>query len=172
MKRLLLVRHAKSSWDDPGLPDRERPLNKRGKRDAPWMGQLLKKRGYAPDRILTSPAKRALKTASKLAKELGYPQDRIEVREGIYLRGVDELTELIATLDPGWRRVLLVGHNPELSELAHRLTRADLADLPTCGAVSIAFDAASWRDCARGGGHLEFFERPPKPDERLDASRE
>lgn len=163
MKNLILVRHAKSSWDDPTLPDQERPLSKRGKRDAPVMGRLLKQRGWVPDLILSSQATRAIKTANKLARELGYPKKRIEVREGIYLRGVDELVGLIAALDDHCQRVMLVGHNPEFTELAKRLTHAEIDNVPTCGVVSIVFEPASWKDCAHVGGRLEFFERPAKP---------
>jgi len=162
MKNLVLVRHAKSSWDDPALLDRERPLSKRGKRDAPVMGRLLKARGLAPDLILSSPAKRARKTAVKIAREIDYPKARIEIREDIYLRGVDELVDLIAALDDRWTRVMLVGHNPELTELANRLAQADILDLPTAGVVSIVFDTDTWRGCARGRGRLDLFERPPK----------
>jgi len=163
MKNLILIRHAKSSWDDATLADRERTLNKRGKRDAPAMGQLLKGKGLLPGRILSSPAKRALKTAKLIAEEVGYPKNKIDVREDAYERGVDALVKLVAGLEDGWDRVYLVGHNPELTELANRLTGAGIENVPTCGVVSVEFSASRWRDGAKEGGALAFFERPPKP---------
>ncbi len=162
MKNLILIRHAKSSWDDPSLIDRERPLNKRGKRDAPCMGRMLKQRELPPDLILSSPAKRALKTAKLVAGEIGYPKKRIEVREEIYAQGVEALLKLLAGLDDARERVFMVGHNPELTDLANRLTGADIGNVPTCGVVSVEFNRNHWRDCVLEGGRLGFFERPPK----------
>ena len=162
MKNLILIRHAKSSWDDASLTDRERTLNKRGKRDAPAMGRLLKEKGLRPDHILSSPAKRALKTAKLIAEQLDYPKKKIDTKDEIYGQGLDALVELIAGLDDGWDRVFLTGHNPELTELANRLIGAGIDNVPTCGVVSVVFSAQHWRDCAREGGRLAFFERPAK----------
>ena len=163
MKNLLLIRHAKSSWNDPSLNDLDRTLNKRGKRDAPAMGRWLMEKNLVPDLILSSPAKRALKTAKLIAGELGYPNNQIEVRESSYIQGLDALIELIGGLDDGLARVVLVGHNPVLTDLANRLTGAGIHNVPTCGIVSVEFALPSWRDCAREGGRLALFERPAKP---------
>ena len=163
MKNLILIRHAKSSWDDPALSDLERPLNKRGKRDAPVMGRLLKEKGLLPDVILASHAKRSLKTATKIAREVGYPKGRIETREAIYLHGVDALIELIRALDDHNNRVFLIGHNPDLTDLTNLLTGSNIANVGTCGVVSIEFPSISWRDISEGCGRLALFERPPKP---------
>ena len=162
MKNLLLIRHAKSSWADASLADWERPLNPRGKKDAPAMGRRLKSKGLLPDAIIASPAKRALQTAKLIACELGFPRQRIARREEIYAQGLDALVALVAGLPEDWERVFVVGHNPELTDLANRLCAAGIEKLPTCGVASIEFAAATWRDCARGGGRLAFFERPPK----------
>ena len=162
MKNLLLIRHAKSSWDDPLLSDQERPLNKRGKRDAPAMGLILKEKGLHPDLMLSSPAKRSLKTAKLIAEAIDYPKKHIKVHEGIYEQGLDALVELILGLDRSLDRVFLVGHNPELTDLANRLTGAGIENVPTCGIVSITFDLTHWKDCALTGGQLAFFERPAK----------
>jgi len=161
MKNLILIRHAKSSWNDAALSDRARPLNKRGKRDAPQMGRLLKDKGLPPDAILSSPAKRALKTAKLIAAEIGYPKQRIDVREEIYEQSPAALVELVAGLEAGWNRVFLVGHNPELTDLANRLTGSNIENVPTGGIVSVEFSASSWRECAQEGGRLALFERPP-----------
>lgn len=163
MKNLILIRHAKSSWDDPDLGDLERPLNKRGKRDATTMGRRLRELSLMPDRILASPAKRAVKTAKLIAEELDYPKKRIEIREAAYMQGAAALAGLVAGLDDDWERVFLVGHNPDLTELANRLAGAGIDNVPTCGIVSIEFTQADWRDCAAQGGRLALFERPPKP---------
>ena len=163
MKNLILIRHAKSSWDDPSLSDRERPLNNRGKRDAPAMGLLLREKGLLPDHILSSPAKRALKTAKMIAEEIDYPKKRIEVNEDIYEQDINALIELIGKLDDGLKCVYLIGHNPELTDLVNRLTGAGIDNVPTCGIVSVEFSLSSWMDCALKGGKLALFERPAKP---------
>src|SRR5437762_9041010 len=122
MKTLILVRHAKSSWDDTSLPDKDRPLNNRGKRDAPKMGERLAKRGAKPDLILSSPAKRALKTAEIIAKKLDYKRKDIVVDDRLYAVKPDDLLGVIRKLGDKLERVMVFGHNPELTELAHRLS--------------------------------------------------
>ena len=99
MKTIILVRHAKSSWKDPGLNDFDRPLNKRGKKNAPLMGQKLKERQVMPDLVLSSPAKRARKTATAIAKAVGYPKKRIVFDDNMYHGGARYLFEMIKNLD-------------------------------------------------------------------------
>lgn len=165
MRNLILIRHAKSCWDDPSLTDLERPLNKRGKHDAPAMGRLLQERKLVPDLIVSSPAKRALKTATKIAKTLGYDKVRIEIRAEIYMQGLEALLDIVSNLPADVRRAYLVGHNPELTDLANRLTDGHIDNVPTCGVVSIEFSKGSWHQCAKEKGRLAFFVRPPKaPD--------
>jgi phosphohistidine phosphatase len=122
MKTLFLVRHAKSSRDDPSLPDRERPLDDRGKRDAPKMGKRLAKRDVKLDLLVSSPALRALKTAHLIAEEIGYKRKDIVVDDRLYASSPDDLLAVIRALDTKLDRVMLVGHNPEFSDLAHRLS--------------------------------------------------
>lgn len=98
-----------------------------------------------------------------IAEEIDYPKKRIEVREEIYEQGINALIELIGKLDDGLKRVCLIGHNPELTDLANRLTGAGIHNVPTCGIVSVEFSLPSWRDCALKGGRLGLFERPAKP---------
>lgn len=162
MKNLILIRHAKSSWKDPTLSDRDRPLNSRGKRDAPAIGALLKKSRLAPDLILSSPALRARKTARKIARQVGFDPERIVVRDEIYLQDISSLLGVIADLDDRHGRVYLVGHNPELTDLANQLTGADIENIPTCGVVSVEFANDSWRECAWMKGRLVLFLRPEK----------
>jgi len=143
VKTLFLVRHAKASRDDPSLADRDRPLNKRGLNDAPAMGKRLHKQTI--DRIVSSPALRALTTAQLFADELGIARRSIVIDERIYATSADELLALIHELDDGHGCVMLFGHNPEFSELAARLAGRDV-DMPTCAVARLRFDAASWAD--------------------------
>ena len=143
MKTLFLIRHAKSSWDDTALPDKERPLNDRGRRDAPKMGERLAKRDVKPDLILSSPAVRALSTAEIIAEKLDYRRKDIVVTERLYAAEVDELLDVIQQLRDEVERVMLFGHNPELTELAHRLS-AEITHMPTCAVAEFTFDAKSW----------------------------
>ncbi len=145
MKKLILVRHAKSSWDDPTLSDQDRPLNDRGKRDAPKMGERLAKRGVAPDLILSSPAVRALTTAQIIAEKIGYDHKAIVADRRIYGAQISTLLYLIQELDDRHNQVMLFGHNPELSELAHRFSKT-IDDLPTCAVVELTFDVERWVD--------------------------
>jgi phosphohistidine phosphatase len=149
MKTLFLVRHAKSSRDDPALPDKDRPLNGRGKRDAPKMGKRLAKRHVRPDLILSSSARRALKTAKIIAKELGYKQKDIVVDDRLYAVGADDLLRVIGGLDDKQNCVMLFGHNPELTELAHRLS-SRITGMPTCAVAEFTFDAKSWSNIGKG----------------------
>jgi phosphohistidine phosphatase len=143
MKTLFLIRHAKSSWDDTSLADRDRPLNDRGRRDAPKMGERLAKRDVSPDLILSSPAVRALETAEIIAKKLDYRRKDIVVDDRLYAVAADDLLDVIHKLDDKLRRVMLFGHNPELTELAHRLS-GKISHLPTCAVAEFRFDAKLW----------------------------
>ena len=143
MKTLFLVRHAKSSRNEPALPDKDRPLNDRGKRDAPKMGERLAKREVTPDLILSSPAKRALETAQIIAKKLDYRLADIVVDEQLYATGADDVLHVIRKLGAKPKSVMLFGHNPELTELAHRLSNK-ISQLPTCAVAEFTFDAKSW----------------------------
>jgi phosphohistidine phosphatase len=122
MKTLFLIRHAKSSWDDTALPDKDRPLSDRGRRDAPKMGKRLAKRDVKPDLILSSPARRALTTAEIIAKKLDYKRKNIVVADRLYSGAVHDLLNVVQKLGDKLQRVMLFGHNPELTELAHRLS--------------------------------------------------
>jgi len=143
MKTLFLIRHAKSSWGDTALPDEDRPLNDRGRRDAPKMGERLAKRDVKPDLILSSPAMRAVKTAEIIAKKLDYGRKDIVVDDRLYAVGADDLLDVIHKLSDKLDRVMLFGHNPELTELAHRLS-SKITHMPTCAVAEFTFDAKSW----------------------------
>jgi len=135
MKRLVLIRHAKSSWENLQQRDFERPLNKRGEHDAPLMGEELKRRGIHLDHMLASPATRAITTARSIAKATGFENKRIEEVPGIYEASPDTLLQLIRNLDKHVKTVALVGHNPGLTMLANRLGDRFIDNIPTCGVV-------------------------------------
>jgi len=159
MKRLYLVRHAKSSWSEPGLGDFDRPLNKRGKHDAPRMGEHLRSvRQVHPDYVVCSTAKRVRSTAKRLLKALEYAKERVVWDERIYSGHSDDVLGMIRCIDNEHREVMVIGHNPDMTELAHVLTGAHIANVPTCGVVCIDFDVDSWADVCLGS--LVFFEVP------------
>jgi phosphohistidine phosphatase len=143
MKALFLIRHAKSRWDAPSLADIDRPLNHRGKRDAPKVGERLAKRRVKPDLILSSPAMRALATAEIIAKKPDYRRRNIVVDDRPYAVEADELLDVIRQLDDRAQSVMLIGHNPELTELAHRFA-SEITHLPTCAVAEFTFDAKWW----------------------------
>lgn len=160
MKRLTLVRHAKSSWDDPELEDFERPLNRRGLRDAPVMGERLAARGLCPDLLLSSPARRARDTAEALATALGLPQARLQLRQEIYEADPDALLALILGLPPELNHVFLVGHNPGLTDLGGLLVPGAPKHLPTCAVLVVDFAILSWAQVAPGRGVVAWHDFP------------
>ena len=161
MKTLFLVRHAKSSWDAPALADKERPLDARGKRDAPKVGKRLAKAGAKPDLILSSPAKRALTTARIIAKELDYKRKNIVVDDRLYAAEADVVLDVIQRLETEARCVMLFGHNPELTELAHRLS-SKITRMPTCAVAEFTFDVKSWTRIGKVEPATAVVSFPPK----------
>lgn len=159
-KTLILVRHAKSSWDSPGLDDRERPLNERGKKDVPRMGKFLSDKGIRPGLITSSPAVRARKTAEGIAKELGFKKSEVRIDERLYTFDEDALLRVIWGLDDGLDEVMVVGHNPAVTALLNRLTRAGVDNVPTCGAAVVEIRSESWAGADDGRGSLVSFDYP------------
>lgn len=163
MKRLYIIRHAKSSWGDPDLADIDRPLNKRGEKDAPFMGKrLIEQHKANPDLILSSPAKRALRTARIIAKEIDYPKEKIEIKDSLYGSGVGAMLNVIQYLDDSLDEVMLFGHNPDLTSLAIYLSNHEVDNIPTCGIFCVDFDIQSWNDVQKGKGIFKFFDYPKK----------
>ena len=162
MKNLIVIRHAKSSWDDPTVADKDRRLNKRGERDAPFMGKQLHARGLMPDRMVCSPARRALDTARFIAGQVRYNVDAIDIRDALYMEGESALMSIVQGLDDAWSRVYLIGHNPDLTRLVDRLTGDGVDHMPTCGIAAIDFDMKSWSHIMVGSGKLAFFDCPKR----------
>jgi len=157
MKSIFFIRHAKSSWEDSSLSDIERPLNKRGLRDAPFMAKLLKGKSIAPDRIVTSPANRAFTTATYFAKELDIHENSMVVRKKIYHAYPEDVLSIIRTLDNSDETVLMFGHNPCFTSIANRFSSDYIPNVPTCGIVQVDADVSEWTDFQEYGDLRAFY---------------
>ena len=162
MKTLTLIRHAKSSWDDLSLTDAERPLNRRGERDAPKMAERLLARGLKPDLIVASPAVRASTTADIIASGLGYPRDRIVRERSLYHASLDDLLDVTASQDDQLNSLVLVGHNPGLTMYANLLVPGLTHNVPTTGIVSVSLERDDWSLYVEPRASLDFFDYPKK----------
>ena len=162
MLKLTLIRHAKSSWDDPALSDFDRPLNKRGKKNAPLMGKVIRKRGLVFDQIVSSPALRAITTARLIAGKLDFPEQAIQQREELYAASVDELLDCVHSLASQTENIALVAHNPGLTDFCNYLSGESIANLPTCAVAVIEFDLDDWEAVSDESGRLALYEYPRK----------
>ena len=159
MKTLLVLRHAKSSWNDPALDDHERPLNKRGRRDAPRVGALVREYGLIPDLVISSDAVRARLTAEAVAEEARYAGE-ILLDPHLYLAGPADILSLLPTVQENAKTVMIVGHNPGLETLVEQLT-GERQDLPTAALAQIDLPIDQWRDLTRSTrGTLVGLWRP------------
>ena len=162
MKTLYLVRHAKSSWKKAHLADIDRPLNSRGKRDAPFMGKLLSEKGVKPDALISSPAKRARKTAFAFAEALDYPKSQIKLNPKVYEASVQDLFLVINNWDNALDVVMLFGHNLSYIYFANLYAKPPLDNVPTAGVVAIEFEVDQWKEVNNENGKVLFFEYPKK----------
>ena len=144
MKTLLLMRHAKSSWKDESLDDHDRPLNKRGKRDAPRMGEFLREQRLIPDYVLCSTARRARKTAEAVAYGAGY-RGETRITSELYMAPPARMLELLAETPEPANCVLLISHNPSLEDLLEQLTGQSRA-LTTAALAHLQLDVTNWRE--------------------------
>lgn len=160
MMNLFLCRHAKSSWSEPGLADKERPLNERGKNDAPLMGNILKNKQEFPDLIISSPAKRALKTAKLIAEKLDYKTKNIEVNKNLYMAGINEFIDVISHINIDHKNVMLFSHNYGITDFANYISNSDIQNIPTCGIVKISFVIKNWQEIQNTKGNLQYFIYP------------
>ena len=162
LKILLLLRHGKSSWNDPSLDDHDRPLKKRGRRAATRIGEEIVARDLVPDRIVSSTARRASQTARRTSKKMTPPPPIVE-EPRLYFEGPRDHLEVLASLGGNSDRILLVGHNPNLEELVHRLT-GELPVLPTAALVCIDLEIESWTEAPAAKGRLRLVVRPRELD--------
>lgn len=144
MKQLYLVRHAKSDWGNSGASDFERELNERGLRDAPAMGRWLATQSVKPRIMLSSPARRALHTAEMLAEGMGFPTALIFHEPRIYEAHTGALQEIIEESDDSIDSLMLVGHNPAMTQLVNTLSGKRVDNLPTCSIAALQFDVTRW----------------------------
>ena len=161
MKSLYLLRHAKSSWDDNFASDRERPLNARGEKSAPLMGQRFCQRGENIDLILSSPAKRARDTAALFASECRYLVDEILLNEALYFLGPGSIEELIRLQSSRQSSMMLVFHNPDITTLVNSLDyRFHIDNVPTCGLLKFDCDIKCWSEWSPGCNRFEYYDYP------------
>ncbi|OEK03846.1 hypothetical protein BFP97_12110 [Roseivirga sp. 4D4] len=160
MKRLFIVRHAKSSWNSPYLSDFDRPLNKRGKRDLPDMANRFLEMGYPVDLIVASPAKRAWVTAKRFAKALDISNDNFLDDERFYHASTSILMEVISNIDDSVNNLMIFGHNPGLTSLIGKLSDFNLYNLPTCAVCGIEFPFDSWREIQNHQGEKFYYDFP------------
>jgi phosphohistidine phosphatase len=159
-KTLLMVRHGKSSWKHSGQADHERPLLKTGIERTDRMGQFLLSKGILPDLVVSSHAVRAFETAKILAGVLGYPIHEIQIERNIYYFGSDGLFDLAMALPDDKEVVMLVGHNPAMTQLANVFLEQKLDYLPTTGMVSVRIDADKWEELPVADNQVAFLATP------------
>jgi phosphohistidine phosphatase len=162
MKTLLLLRHAEASGTEAGRRDFDRPLNEHGRQQAVAVGRLLRQRRIEPDRIIYSPAERARQTAALVVEAAGLVPSGLEDDARIYEAGTPTLFEIVSQLEDDARTVLLVGHNPGISDLLAHLTGED-GHLRTAALALVSFDVEEWRGVRAQAGRLEWTIAPEKP---------
>jgi phosphohistidine phosphatase len=160
MKILLLIRHAKSSWDNSDQGDLQRPLNDRGKRDAPIMARRLQKAGISPDRLVSSPATRALQTAEAFNQVFGGDKKAIKIVADLYHASPSAFREVLAGLDNGDQTVAMFSHNPGITAFVNMLTAVRVDNMPTCSIFAVQSNAEGWSDFVDAGVKFWFFDYP------------
>jgi phosphohistidine phosphatase len=159
MKKLFLVRHAKSDWNNPTLKDIERHLNERGYANANQMSQEFK---VTPDIIITSPAIRAISTALIFARNLNYNANNITIKQELYDTSVKDYLSVVHSADDKFKTVMLFAHNPTISDFANSLMKSHSIEMPTCAIVGISFNIENWKDVKVNTGEQILFDFPKK----------
>lgn len=162
-RTLVLVRHAKSSWANPLQSDYDRPLNDRGTKDAPVMGERLKKTGLIPDLIVSSTAKRAVQTAKRLAEAIGYDPENIVWNNQLYHCIPSVFEEVIRDIDDNAKTLLIVAHNPGITQFVNELSKKfSIDNMPTCAMVAAHVKTKTWNDFANANKEVFYFDYPKK----------
>jgi phosphohistidine phosphatase len=159
-KTLFLIRHAKSSWNDPSLPDFERPLNERGKKDAPEMAKRLRDKKIKIDIFISSPAKRAKQTCKYFTKEFDLKKIDIILEPKLYEAGEEAFYSVAESLKNKWENVAIFSHNPGITSFANSLTETRIDDMPTCSIFAIKIDEDKWKDFRNAKKEFWFFDSP------------
>lgn len=165
MKQLLLIRHAKSSWADAGMEDFERPLNERGKMDAPEIAKRLLKKNIKIDAFISSAAKRAQKTCALFMKEFNADKEKMIVKQKLYLAPPELFLRCITAIDDEYNTIAVFAHNPGITEFANTLTTVRVDDMPTCSVYAISIDTDKWSNFSNAKKQFWFFEYPKKSKE-------
>ena len=160
MKTLYLVRHGKAGWRHREVNDAERPLKKKGIEESQMMALHLSEKDIHPDLLITSPAKRSIQTARILAEELGLPKNKVIENASIYNASLEEVMTVILGLDDNFSRVMIIGHDPSLANVAAYLTGHIVEKIPTAGAVEITFNTTHWSKLSEESGHIQFSISP------------
>ncbi len=168
MKTLILVRHAKSSWDSFDIQDFDRPLNDRGKRDAPDMAARLKEKGLKVDALVSSPARRAKKTAKVFAEGLKKEKGDVIFIDRLYGADVATLKEVVSSLEDKYEAVALFAHNPGLTEYANTLSTVRIDNMPTCALFAVQASVNKWSQFADAEKSFLFFDYPKNPLGQFD----
>jgi len=163
MKTLIIVRHAKSSWDDMTQKDIDRPLNDRGKKDAPEMAQRLKEKGIKPDALISSPARRARKTARYFAEVFDLGKKDIDIEDALYEASIAAFEKVTEGLKNKWSTVVLFSHNPGITEFANTLTNVRIDDMPTCAVFAVSIHTDEWLNFKTAAKRFLFFDYPRNP---------
>lgn len=161
MKKLFLIRHAKSSWKHEGVLDMDRPLKGGGIRDAYNSAQWLNEHSDSPQLILSSPATRALHTALIFSKGLGYPIADIKIEEKLYEATRQDLTQVVQSIDDSCQAVMVFGHNPTITNFVNRCIDHRIDNVPTTGVACLKFDIDSWAQLNEKA-ELLFFDYPKR----------
>ena len=159
-KTLILVRHAKSDWGNPGLDDFDRPLNERGKKDAPAMAHRLLDKKIKIDAFIASPAKRAAKTAKFFAETFKRKKDDIIFKEKLYLAEPATFFSVIANADDKFDSIAIFSHNYGITDFANMLTDVRIDNIPTCGVFAVKADCNKWADFKDAKKEFWFFDYP------------
>jgi phosphohistidine phosphatase len=162
MKTLLIIRHAKSNWDNVLVADIDRSLNERGRKDAPSMAQRLLRSGIQIDLFVSSPAKRARSTAELFVREFGRQEKDILFIPELYHAAVQTFKETIIGLDDRYANVALFSHNPGITAFVNTLTSVRVDDMPTCGIFAVTSPVANWSDFLGTGREFWFFDYPKR----------
>lgn len=169
MKILIVLRHGKSSWSDPGLTDRDRPLKPKGERRTRKVAEYIRDHWNLPlDRIVTSPVVRAAQTARIVADILGVPESHLITDERLYDAEPFDCLDVFCGMDDHWNAVMVVGHNPSLTCLVNRFLPEPLDNLPTSGCVGLRFDVRNWADIAEATSEVLFVLIPKQLELNCD----
>ncbi|MCF6172296.1 MAG: histidine phosphatase family protein [Campylobacteraceae bacterium] len=162
MKKIYLIRHAKSSWKEEGISDFQRQLNKKGKVDLTHMAKRLKNFHVTADLIISSPAKRAKTTAKEIANTIGFEKSNILYQDCLYESSYEAYRYLLDTIDDRFNSIFIIAHNPTITQVGEILSGAILTNMPTCSIVCLEFDIQSFRDISENSGKILFFDYPKK----------